>query len=312
MAWVPSGAFAMGSAEFYPEEAPVHRVAVDGFWMDHHPVTVSEFRRFVTETAYVTVAERPLDPEQFPGADPGMLVPGALVFRPTDGPVDLRNWANWWEYVPGATWAHPEGPESEITARKRHPVVQVAPEDAESYATWAGKSLPTEAEWERAARGGLEGAVFAWGDEFAPSGRMMANTWQGEFPWQNLRADGYVGTSPVGSFDPNAYGLYDMTGNVWEWTADYFAPHEGDESVSPCCAPRNPRVADADRGLAAGETVPRRVIKGGSHLCAPNYCLRYRPAARQAEAIDTSTAHIGFRCIVREPAGTELDVIRTG
>jgi sulfatase modifying factor 1 len=305
MAWVPGGTFAMGSANFYPEERPVHRVAVDGFWMDRHPVTIREFRRFVAETGHVTVAERPLDPAEYPDADPELLVPGSLVFRPSERPVDLRDWANWWEYVPGADWSHPDGPGSGIAGRQRHPVVHVAPEDAEAYAAWAGKSLPTEAEWECAARGGLEGAVFAWGDEFAPGGRMMANTWQGEFPWQNLRADGYERTSPVGSFDPNAFGLYDMTGNVWEWTADFFAPHHADEAISPCCVPRNPRVAEADHSLAAGHPgahIPRRVIKGGSHLCAPNYCLRYRPAARQAEAIDTSTAHIGFRCIVRDAA----------
>jgi formylglycine-generating enzyme required for sulfatase activity len=305
MAWVPGGTFAMGSADFYPEEQPVHSVAVDGFWMDRHAVTVDEFRRFIAESGYVTVAERPLDPDDYPGAEPELLVPGSLVFRPSDGPVDLRNWATWWEYVPGANWSHPEGPASGVGGRKRHPVVQVAPEDAEAYAVWAGKSLPTEAEWERAARGGLEGAVFAWGDEFAPSGRMLANTWQGEFPWQNLRTDGYAGTSPVGSFDPNGYGLYDMTGNVWEWTADYFAPHEAGETISPCCVPRNPRVVDPDPSRVAGEPgaqIPRRVIKGGSHLCAPSYCLRYRPAARQAEAIDTSTGHIGFRCVVRSAA----------
>ena len=305
MAWVPGGTFAMGSADFYPEEAPVHHVAVDGFWMDQHPVTVRAFERFVAATGYVTVAERPLDPGDYPDADPHLLVPGSLVFRATDGPVDLRNWANWWEYRPGASWSHPDGPESGIAGHQRHPVVHVAAEDAEAYAAWAGKSLPTEAEWEFAARGGLDGAVFAWGNEFAPRGRMMANTWQGEFPWQNLRTDGYNRTSPVAGFDPNGYGLYDMTGNVWEWTADYFAPHDhdGDEAFRPCCVPQNPRVTDADRSLVAGEPgahIPRRVIKGGSHLCAPNYCLRYRPAARQAEAIDTSTSHIGFRCIVRE------------
>jgi sulfatase modifying factor 1 len=307
MAWVPGGTFAMGSADFYAEERPVHHVAVDGFWMDRHPVTVGEFRRFVAETGHVTVAERPLDPADYAEADPDLLVPGSLVFRASDRPVDLRNWANWWDYVPGADWAHPEGPASAIAGRHRHPVVHLAPEDAEAYAAWAGKSLPTEAEWERAARGGLEGAVFAWGDEFAPGGRMMANTWQGEFPWQNLRTDGYERTSPVGSFDPNPYGLYDMTGNVWEWTADFFALHEA-EALSPCCVPQNPRVADTDQSLAAGQPgahIPRRVIKGGSHLCAPSYCLRYRPSARQAEAIDTSTAHIGFRCVVR-------DVTRSG
>jgi sulfatase modifying factor 1 len=300
MAWVPDGTFTMGSADFYPEEQPVHRVAVDGFWMDRHPVTVREFRRFVAETGYVTVAERPLDTHDYPRADPDLLVPGSLVFRASATPVDLHDWSNWWEYVPGANWSHPEGPASGIAGRQRHPVVHVAPEDAEAYAGWNGKSLPTEAEWERAARGGLEGAVFAWGDEFTPGGRMMANTWQGEFPWQNLRTDGYDRTSPVASFDPNGYGLYDMTGNVWEWTADYFAPHDADEAMSPCCVRRNPRVTDADHSLVGGEQIPRRVIKGGSHLCAPNYCLRYRPAARQAEAVDTSTTHIGFRCVVRD------------
>jgi formylglycine-generating enzyme len=305
MAWVPGGAFAMGSADFYPEERPVHRVAVDGFWMDRHPVTIRQFRRFVEQTGHVTVAERPLDPCDYPEADRDLLVPGSLVFRPADGPVDLRNWANWWEYVPSASWSHPEGPRSGVAGRQRHPVVHVAPEDAEAYAAWAGKALPTEAEWERAARGGLEGAAFAWGDKFAPDGRMMANTWQGEFPWQNLRTDGYERTSPVGSFDPNPYGLYDMTGNVWEWTADFFTPHHADDAVSPCCVPQNPRVADGHDSLVPdqpGAHIPRRVIKGGSHLCAPNYCLRYRPSARQAEAVDTSTAHIGFRCVVRDAA----------
>jgi formylglycine-generating enzyme len=304
MVRVPGGTFAMGSNDFYPEEAPVHRVAVDAFWMDSHAVTVSEFRRFVTETGYVTVAERPLDPGDYPEADPSLLVPGSLVFRPSEGPVDLRNWANWWEYVPGADWSHPEGADSSVAGRHRHPVVHIAPEDADAYATWAGKSLPTEAEWEFAARGGRDGAVFAWGDEFMPGGRMMANTWQGEFPWQNLREDGYEGTSPVGSFDPNGYGLYDMTGNVWEWTADFFAGHP-DDATSACCVPQNPRVVDAEQSLVPGEPgahIPRRVIKGGSHLCAPSYCLRYRPSARQAEAIDTSTAHIGFRCVVRDAA----------
>jgi formylglycine-generating enzyme len=288
MTWVPGGAFAMGSDEFYPEERPVRRVAVDGFWIDRHPVTVAHFRRFVADTGYVTVAERPLDPADYPDAEPEALVPGSLVFRKSRGPVDLRDVRNWWSYVPGAAWLHPEGPESSAAGRHRHPVTHVAHEDALAYATWAGKALPTEAEWEYAARGGLDGARFAWGDEFAPGGRMMANTWQGEFPWQNLRGDGYEGTSPVGSFAPNGYGLYDMTGNVWEWTSDHFATHGAADA--PCCAPP----------VAPGERFPRRVIKGGSHLCAPNYCLRYRPAARQGEAIDTSTSHIGFRCVVRD------------
>jgi formylglycine-generating enzyme len=286
MAWVPPGEFAMGSDDFYPEEQPVRRVAVDGFWMDRAPVTVAEFRRFVKATGHVTVAERPLDAADYPDADPDLLVPGALVFRPTRGPVDLRDFRNWWEYVRGATWQRPEGPASDTYTRGHHPVTQVAYEDAAAYAAWAGKALATEAEWEYAARGGLDGAVFAWGDEFAPDGVMMANTWQGEFPWQNLLADGYAGTSPVGTFAPNGYGLHDMTGNVWEWTSDL---RDGDHTAeSPCCGPGE-----------AGEHIRRRVIKGGSHLCAPNYCLRYRPAARQFEAVDTSTGHIGFRCVVR-------------
>jgi sulfatase modifying factor 1 len=285
MTRVDGGPFLMGSEDFYPEEGPVRRVEVDGFWIDTHPVTVAEFRRFVKATGHVSVAERPLDPADYPGADPALLVPGALVFRPSNGPVDLRDFHNWWDYVPGATWQRPEGPASDTYTRGRHPVTQVAYEDALAYAAWAGKELPTEAEWEYAARGGLEGAVYAWGDEFAPGGRMMANTWQGEFPWQNLLSDGYAGTSPVGTFPPNGHGLYDMTGNVWEWTCDEPA---ASATTRPCCAPSEP-----------GEHIPRRVIKGGSHLCAPNYCLRYRPAARQFEAVDTSTGHIGFRCIVR-------------
>jgi formylglycine-generating enzyme required for sulfatase activity len=305
MVWVPGGTFAMGAHDFYPEERPVHRVSVDGFWIDEHPVTVAEFRRFVKATGYVTVAERPLDPATYPGADPALLVPGSLVFRKTRGPVNLNDYRQWWAYVPGATWRHPEGPASTLHGRERHPVVHVAYEDAEAYATWAGKALPTEAEWECAARGGVDGAVFTWGDEFAPQGRMMANTWQGAFPWQNLRTDGYEGTSPVGSFPPNGYGLYDMAGNVWEWTCDYFAPRHPEEAGKPCCVPHNPRVAAPEQSYALGQPgahIPRKVIKGGSHLCAPTYCLRYRPAARQGEEVETSTGHIGFRCIVRVPA----------
>jgi sulfatase modifying factor 1 len=202
--------------------------------------------------------------------------------------VPLDDVRSWWEYVPGAFWKKPGGPGTTINGRDRHPVVQVAYEDAEAYASWSGKALPTEAEWEYAARGGLEGAAFAWGDDHFPNGKPMANTWQGEFPWQNLKADGYEGTSPVGSFPPNGYGLYDVTGNVWEWTSDWFRADRSEEA-SPCCAPP----------VRAGERFPRKVIKGGSHLCAPNYCLRYRPAARQGETVDTSTGHIGFRCVVR-------------
>ena len=209
------------------------------------------------------------------------------MFSKSAGPVDLDDVHNWWSYVPGASWRHPGGPGTSTGGRANHPVVQVAYDDAAAYAEWAGKQLPTEPEWEFAARGGLDGATFAWGDEHFPGGRPAANTWQGEFPWQNLMHDGYEGTSPVGSFAPNGYGLVDMCGNVWEWTTTWFGDPEVAES--PCCGPP---VRPEDR-------FPRRVIKGGSHLCAPNYCLRYRPAARQGEAVDTSTGHIGFRCIVR-------------
>jgi formylglycine-generating enzyme len=283
MVEAPGGTFRMGSERFYPEEAPVREVAVDRFWIDRHPVTVAEFRRFVKGTGYVTAAEQDPVAEDYPDADPELLVPGSLVFRKTDGPVPLDDYRNWWEWVPGADWRHPEGPTSNVGGRERHPVTHLTHADATAYADWAGKSLPTEAEWEFAARGGLDGATYTWGDEFAPKGRMMANTWQGEFPWQNFAADRYDGTSPVETYPPNGYGLYDMAGNVWEWTDDWFdSAHSG----SPCCAQTDERF-------------PRRVIKGGSHLCAPNYCLRYRPAARQGEAIDTSTGHIGFRCVMR-------------
>jgi formylglycine-generating enzyme required for sulfatase activity len=290
MVSIPGATFRMGSEDFYPEERPVRAMTVAGFRMDEHPVTAGEFRRFVRETGYVTVAERPLDAADYPDADPALLVPGSLVFRKTSGPVPLDDVRSWWAYTPGASWKRPAGPGSTINGRDRHPVVQVAYEDAEAFAAWAGKELPTEAEWELAARGGLDGAVFAWGDEHVPEGKPPANTWQGQFPWQNLKADGFEGTSPVGSFPPNGYGLYDMCGNVWEWTSDWFTRSGDDAPSKPCCAP--PSVP--------GERFPRKVIKGGSHLCAPNYCLRYRPAARQGETVDTSTAHIGFRCIVRE------------
>jgi formylglycine-generating enzyme len=303
MTWIPGGLFLMGSEDFYPEERPVHEVTVDGFWMDEHQVTVAEFRRFVKATGYVTLAERPLDPADYPDADPDLLVPGALVFHPTRGPVNLDDYRNWWSYVPGANWLQPEGPGSDTNGRDRHPVTHVAWEDVEAYATWAGKTLPTEAEWEFAARGGLEGQVFTWGNEFKPKGRMMANTWQGEFPWQNLLEDRYERTSPVKSFPPNGYGLYDMAGNVWEWTTDFYAPrHSADMSHACCGPPINPRVTSPELSYNVGqpgEQFPRRVVKGGSHLCAPNYCLRYRPAARQAQSIDTSMGHLGFRCIVR-------------
>ena len=289
MVELPGGTFRMGSDRFYPEERPVREVTVGPFAIDRHPVTVAEFRRFVKDTGHVTWAEQAPEAKDYPDAEPEALVPGSLVFRKTAGPVDLRDVRNWWSWTPGADWRHPEGPASHVGGRELHPVTHVAYSDALAYAEWAGKALPTEAEWEYAARGGLDGATYTWGEEFAPKGRMMANTWQGEFPWQNLLADGFEGTSPVERFPPNAYGLYDMAGNVWEWTCDDFSRPVANDS--PCCAP--PSLHNA------AEQFPRKVIKGGSHLCAPNYCLRYRPAARQSETVDTSTCHIGFRCVVR-------------
>jgi sulfatase modifying factor 1 len=226
-----------------------------------------------------------------------------VVFQKPRQRVDLRNHYNWWGYVPGANWRHPEGPVSSLKGRAQHPVVHVAYEDAEAYAKWAGKELPTEAEWEFAARGGLDAAEFTWGNEFTPSGKLMANTWQGEFPWQNLLTDGYEGTAPVGSFPPNGYGLYDMAGNVWEWTTDWYQDHN--QIPHSCCASFNPKGGDRERSYdpcVPEIKIPRKVMKGGSFLCAPNYCRRYRPAARMSQPVDTATCHLGFRCIVRAEA----------
>src|SRR3954471_9111589 len=302
MCLIPGGTFLMGSNDFYPEERPVHRVIVDGFWMDQYPVTNKQFGQFVDATGYKTVAERAPDPAHYPGVNPGIPRPGSLVFRAPQTPVSLQDCRAWWRYVPGAFWKHPEGPGSDLAGRDEHPVAHIAYEDSEAYALWAGKSLPTEAELEFAARGGLEAAPFVWGNEFTPQGRRMANTWQGEFPWQNLKLDGYEGTSPVRTFPPNGYELYDMAGNVWEWTCDFYTPQHPDEETKACCVPRNPRVTSASRSYETAlnsDLIPRKVLKGGSHLCAPNYCLRYRPAARQGQTVDTSACHIGFRCILR-------------
>jgi formylglycine-generating enzyme len=297
---LPAGRFRMGSTDFYPEEGPVREVELDGFLIESGPVTVAQFVEFVAATGYVTLAERAPEAADYPDADPSLLVAGSAVFRPTPGPVPLDDPRRWWAYVPGADWRHPWGPDSDNSGRVDHPVTHVAFEDAEAYARWAGRELPSEAQWEYAARGGLDGARFAWGEEPAPGEELMANFWQGEFPWRNSGAKGWQGTSPVGLFPANGYGLHDVTGNVWEWTSDFYSYAPG-AGASPCCRPRNPRVETAegsyDRGRPGAET-PRRVVKGGSHLCAPSYCLRYRPAARQPEAVDTSTSHIGFRCIV--------------
>jgi formylglycine-generating enzyme required for sulfatase activity len=306
MVWIPGGEFLMGSEQFYPEERPVRRVVVDGFWIDRTPVTNARFTQFVRETGYVTVADRPPRAEDYPGAIPELLVPGSLAFRKTPGPVNLDDWTQWWAWMPGASWRQPEGPGSSITKRKRHPVVHVAYDDVQAYCTWAGKALPSEAEWEFAARGGLDGAVFTWGDEEEPDGKPLANAWQGEFPWRNLNRDGYPGTSPVGAFPPNGYGLSDMAGNVWEWTDDWYVPRHDGEPASPCCVPRNPRGARMEESYDPNQPavrIPRKVLKGGSHLCAPSYCFRYRPAARQPQMLDTGQCHLGFRCVVRVADG---------
>ena len=282
------GVFRMGSQDFYPDEGPVHDEHVGPFAIEQHPVTNAQFSEFVSETGYLTVAERPLDQTLFPDLPAEELEPGALAFAPTPGPVDLSNWRQWWRWSVGADWRHPFGPESSIEEKSDHPVVQVAYDDAEAYANWAGRRLPSEAEWEYAARAGST-STYAWGEEVRPDGQLMANTWQGRFPYQNSGAHGWVGTSPVGSFPPNGFGLVDMVGNVWEWTTtSYQARHT---VTSPCCGP-----AAAPAQQVADQTT-RKALKGGSHLCAPEYCLRYRPAARSPQSLDTSTTHIGFRCV---------------
>jgi len=305
MVRVPGGDYLMGSDRHYPEEAPAHRVRVDDFSIDRHPVTNAEYAVFVAATGYETVAERQLDPKDYPGVPEELLVPGSLVFQGTSGPVPLDDPTRWWAYVPGARWQEPLGPGSDAGELADHPVVQVAYEDAEAYAQWAGASLPTEAEWEYAARGGIEGAAFTWGDDDVQHVEPLANTWQGSFPWQNSLLDGWLRTSPVGSFPANGFGLSDMAGNVWEWTADWFRRRHPEDQPSACCTPENPRGARREESFdpaQPGIRIPRKVVKGGSHLCAPSYCLRYRPAARQGEAVDTSTAHLGFRCVSRAPA----------
>ncbi len=303
MTWIAGGTFSMGSDESYPEEGPAHRVAVSGFWIDQCAVTNAEFAAFVAATGYRTVAERPLDAADYPDADPRLLTPGSAVFFMPAGPVHLGDIGSRWAYVPGAEWRHPDGPASSIDGREREPVVQVAFEDAAAYAEWAGKALPTEAEWEFAARGGLDGATFCWGDSFTPDGRYMANTWQGRFPYQDLALDGFAGRAPVGSFPPNGYGLYDMAGNVWEWTADWYADRHPPAAESPCCVPRDPRGGGEAMSYDPAQPrtrIARKVIKGGSYLCAPNYCRRYRPAARHPQMIESPTCHIGFRCVIRD------------
>ena len=301
MVAIPGGTFEMGSVRFYPEEAPIMRVSVDPFWMDATPVTNAQFAEFVAATGHVTFAEIAPDAAAYPGMNPELAQPGSLVFVVAGGPVDLTQ-VSWWDFRIGATWRAPLGPGSSIEGLDDHPVVHVSYCDAEAYAAWAGKALPTEAEWEFAARGGIEGADYAWGDELTPNGAVLANFWQGLFPFANTLADGYLRTSPVRAFPPNAFGLFDVIGNVWEWTSDWFSVRKTHrKSRGSCCVPANPRGgsrgASIDRQDLSG--VPRKVLKGGSHLCAENYCQRYRPAARYAQPVDTTTSHVGFRCVLR-------------
>ena len=302
MVWIPGRPFLMGSNNHYPEEAPAHEVRVGGFWIDIYTVTNAQFARFVEATGYVTAAERPANSADYPGAKPELLAPSSVVFHKPRQRVDLRNHHNWWRYVPGADWRHPDGPGSSLEGRERHPVVHVAYEDAEAYARWLGKELPTEAEWELSARGGLDGAEYAWGNEFVLGGKMLANTWQGEFPVENLLTDGFEERAPVGSFPPNGYGLYDMAGNVWQWTTDWYQDRH--QITDACCAGAGPKGGEREKSYDPQMPeirIPRKVMKGGSYLCAPNYCRRYRPAARMAQPVDTSTCHLGFRCVVRSP-----------
>lgn len=303
MRHLSGGRFAMGSERFYEDERPVRAVRVDPFWIDETPVTNAAFAAFVDATGYRTIAEIAPDPKDYPGLDPALAVPGSLVFQQTPVPVGLDDWSQWWAFVPGADWRHPTGPDSDIAGLLDHPVVQIAYADAEAFAKWAGKTLPTEAEWEFAARGGLEDADYAWGDELAPEGAILANYWQGRFPFATTKADGNFRTTPVGRFPANGFGLSDMIGNVWEWTRDWYgmaqAPKPGKGS---CCEAVNPRgglVRESYDPEAPETKIGRKVLKGGSHLCAPSYCQRYRPAARHPQAIDSATSHIGFRCISR-------------
>lgn len=308
MHFIPGGSFAMGSELFYPEERPLRRVRVPAFWMDATPVTNAQFSAFVAETGYRTLAEIAPDPRDYPGMSPEMVRAGSLVFHKSTTPVALHDSGQWWSFVFGADWRHPTGPESGIEGLSDHPVVHVAHADAEAYAHWAGKSLPTEAEWEFAARGGLEGADYAWGDELAPGGQILANYWKGLFPFANQRADGGYRTTAVGSYPVNGFGLSDMIGNVWEWTRDWYLAAGKLKLKKPaksCCGAPDPRGGTRARSIDGrdGTRIGRKVVKGGSHLCAANYCQRYRPAARHPQAIDSSTSHIGFRCISYVDAG---------
>ena len=297
MVWIAGGEFDQGSdEEMFRDARPVHHVSVDGFWMDATEVTNAEFKRFADETKYVTVAERVPRAEDYPGALPDMLVPGSVVFSPPKKAVPLNDHFQWWNYVKGASWRHPEGPGSSLAKRMDHPVVHIAFEDAQAYAKWAEKRLPTEAEWEFAARGGLAGKKYPWGDEFRPRGKFMANTFQGHFPERNTAEDGYVATNPVKAFPANAYGLYGMAGNVWEWVSDWYRPDYYGRLASTGGTARNPG-GPPDSFDPSEPGVQKRVQKGGSFLCTDQYCARYMPGGRGKGAPDTGTNHLGFRLV---------------
>jgi sulfatase modifying factor 1 len=304
MVWIPGGTFWRGNDNpKMPDAQPIHQVAVDGFWMDQTAVTNEQFARFVEATGYVTIAERTPDAKDFPGAPPESLVAGSVVFSPPSGPVPLDNHLRWWSYVKGANWRHPEGPQSNLQGREKHPVLQVAWDDAVAYARWAGKRLPTEAEFEFAARGGLDRKKFAWGDDLQPDGKWMANIWQGRFPYDNTAEDGYRATAPVGSFPANGYGLYDMAGNVWEWCNDWYR-HDYYRTLAAGRQPvRNPQ-GPADSYDPSEPGTAKRVMRGGSYLCTDQYCTAYEAGARGKGAPDSGTNHLGFRC-VKSPADGE-------
>jgi formylglycine-generating enzyme required for sulfatase activity len=296
MVWIPGGQFWMGTDDRATNDAgPVHLVTLDGFWMDRTEVTNRQFEAFVQATGYTTVAERKPDPKDFPGADPALLVPGSLVFSPpATGEVSLDQPLSWWRYAPGADWRHPEGPDSNINGRDDHPVVHVCFDDAEAFAKWAGKRLPTEAEWEYAARGGLDRKRYVWGDEQTPGGAWPVNNWQGKFPVENRVADGFRTTAPVATFPPNGFGLHDMAGNVWEWCADWYRPNYTYNSAGPTHDPHGP-ASSFDPNEPG---VPKRVQRGGSFLCSDNYCTRYLPGTRGKGATDSGASHVGFRCVL--------------
>ena len=296
MAWVPGGSFWMGTDDgMFPDAGPVHLVTLDGYWMDRTEVTNAQYAAFVESTGYKTVAERPIDPADYPEVDPSMRQPGSIVFKPPDRAVPLDDHLQWWAWQAGADWRHPEGPGSSIESRMDHPVVQVAFEDAVAFADWAGKRLPTEAEWEFAARGGLDRATYTWGSEREPDGATMVNNWQGRFPVENLAEDGFERTAPVGQFPANGFGLVDMAGNVWEWCDDWYRPDS--YASSPSRNPKGPR--DSFDPQEPG--IPKRVQRGGSFLCSDLYCVRYRVGTRGKGAVDSAAPHIGFRCVA-DPA----------